>query len=185
MLILDEIQPGFGRTGALFAFEHYQCVPHILVVGKGMAGGLPVGAFIASKPLMDLLQEKPSLGHITTFGGNPVIASACKATLEIIQEENLMAQTLEKEAFLRRKLQHPDIKEIRGKGLMLALILASPEKANELVLEASKNGLILFWLLFEKKAVRISPPLTISMDELEKGCDLILKILDKNTRSLN
>ena len=110
MLILDEIQPGFGRTGALFAFEHYQCVPHILVVGKGMAGGLPVGAFIASKPLMDLLQEKPSLGHITTFGGNPVIASACKATLEIIQEENLMAQTLEKEAFLRRKLQHPDRK---------------------------------------------------------------------------
>ena len=96
-----------------------------------------------------------------------------------------MAQTLEKDAFLRRKLQHPDIKEIRGKGLMLALILASPEKANELVLEASKNGLILFWLLFEKKAVRISPPLTISMDELEKGCDLILKILDKNTRSLN
>jgi acetylornithine/succinyldiaminopimelate/putrescine aminotransferase len=185
LLILDEIQPGFGRTGALFAFEHYQCVPHILVVGKGMAGGLPVGAFIASKPLMDLLQEKPSLGHITTFGGNPVIASACKATLEIIQEENLMAQTLEKEAFLRRKLQHPDIKEIRGKGLMLALILASPEKANELVLEASKNGLILFWLLFEKKAVRISPPLTISMDELEKGCDLILKILDKNTRTLN
>ena len=144
-----------------------------------MAGGLPVGAFIASKPLMDLLQDQPSLGHITTFGGNPVIASACKATLEIIIAEQLIEKTLEKECFLRGKLQHPEIKEIRGKGLMLALILASPEKANELVLEAAKNGLILFWLLFEKKAVRISPPLTISMDELAKGCDLILSILDK------
>jgi len=149
------------------------------VVGKGMAGGLPVGAFIASKPLMDLLQEKPSLGHITTFGGNPVIASACKATLEIIIAEQLIEKTLEKEAFLRSKLQHPEIKEIRGKGLMLALILATPEKANELVLEAAKKGLILFWLLFEKKAVRISPPLTISMEELAKGCDIILSILNK------
>lgn len=178
LLILDEIQPGFGRSGALFAFEHYQVVPDILVVGKGMAGGLPVGAFISSKAHMDLLQDQPSLGHITTFGGNAVIASACKATLEIIQEENLISQTLEKEALIRKKLQHPEILEIRGKGLMLALILASPEKANTLVLEAAKKGLILFWLLFEKKAVRISPPLTISLEELEVGCEMICSILD-------
>ena len=178
LLILDEIQPGFGRTGALFAFEHYQCTPDILVVGKGMAGGMPVGAFVASKALMDLLQDQPSLGHITTFGGNAVIASACKATLEVIEEENLIPQTLSKEAYIRRLLTHDKIKEIRGKGLMLALLLESPEAANNLVLEAAKKGLILFWLLFEKKAVRISPPLTITMEELAIGCDLILEILN-------
>lgn len=180
LLILDEIQPGFGRTGALFAFEHYRCIPDILVVGKGMAGGMPVGAFIASNELMAQLQDKPSLGHITTFGGNPVIASACKATLEVIQEENLMPKALEKEKFIKNRLQHPEIKEIRGKGLMLALILESPEKANRLVLEASKKGLILFWLLFEKRAVRISPPLTISETELALGCDIILELLNKS-----
>lgn len=178
MLILDEIQPGFGRTGALFAFEHFDCIPDILVIGKGMAGGLPVGAFVSAKKHMDSLTEKPSLGHITTFGGNPVIASACKATLEILYEEGLIPQTLEKEAHIRARLKHPKIKEIRGKGLMLALMLESADQANSLVLTAAQNQLILFWLLFEKKAVRISPPLTISIAEIDQGCDTILKILD-------
>ena len=178
LLILDEIQPGFGRTGKLFAFEHFNCVPDIMVIGKGMASGLPVGAFVASHELMSDLMDQPKLGHITTFGGNPVIAAASLATLKEITETNLMAQTLEKEKLFRKLLQHPLIEEVRGKGLMLAPIMKNKEIANYVVLEAAKKGLILFWLLFEQRAVRISPPLTISMKEIEEGCDLILGILN-------
>ena len=178
LLILDEIQPGFGRTGSLFAFEHYNCIPDILVMGKGMASGLPVGAFTASHEMMSTLMENPKLGHITTFGGNPVIASACLATLREITESNLIPESLVKEKLIRSLLKHKYIKEIRGKGLMLALIMESPEIANNLILSAAKRNLILFWLLFEKKAVRISPPLTISHGEIEKGCNAILKILN-------
>lgn len=181
LLILDEIQPGFGRTGKLFAFEHYQCVPDILVVGKGMAGGLPAGAFIASQKLMATLQDHPKLGHITTFGGNPVIAAASLATLKEITETNLMAETLEKERLFKKLLQHKFIKEIRGKGLMLALIMENKELADYLVLTAAKQHLILFWLLFEPKAVRISPPLTLSKQEITKGCRQILDILNHYT----
>lgn len=179
LLILDEIQPGFGRTGKLFAFEHYNCIPDILVMGKGMASGLPVGAFTASKKLMGSLQNSPKLGHITTFGGNSVIAAASLATLKELTESNLISQTLEKEKLFKKSLQHKHIKEIRGKGLMLALILENANMANHLVLESAKNKLILFWLLFEPKAVRISPPLTISSAEIEKGCQVILQILDR------
>ena len=178
LLILDEIQPGFGRTGKLFAFEHFNCVPDIMVIGKGMASGLPVGAFVASHELMSDLMDQPKLGHITTFGGNPVIAAASLATLKEITETNLMDQTLEKEKLFRKLLQHPLIEEVRGKGLMLAPIMKNKEIANYVVLEAAKKGLILFWLLFEQRAVRISPPLTISMKEIEEGCDVILGILN-------
>ena len=178
LLILDEIQPGFGRTGKLFAFEHFNCPPDILVIGKGMASGLPVGAFVASHELMGDLKDNPKFGHITTFGGNPVIAAASLATLKEITETDLIPQTLKKEKLFRKLLQHPLIKEIRGKGLMLALIMENKKIADYLVLEAAKKGLILFWLLFESKAVRISPPLTISMKEIESGCDQILSILN-------
>lgn len=178
LLILDEIQPGFGRTGKLFAFEHYDCVPDILVTGKGMASGLPVGAFTTSNVLMATLQDSPKLGHITTFGGNPVIAAACLATLKEITETQLISDTLIKEAIVRKLLKHRLIKEIRGKGLMLALILENAEIANYLVLTCAKKGLILFWLLFEPTAVRISPPLTISKDEIETGCGIILEVLE-------
>ncbi|GGW31223.1 aspartate aminotransferase family protein [Arenibacter certesii] len=179
MLILDEVQPGFGRTGKLFAFEHFNCIPDILVIGKGMAGGMPVGAFVASQKLMLTLQDRPKLGHITTFGGNPVIAAASMATLKELTETNLIADTLEKELLFRSILVHPLIKEIRGKGLMLALIMESEEITNELILKCTKNGLILFWLLFEPKAVRISPPLTITKEEITKGCNLILEVLNE------
>lgn len=178
LLVLDEIQPGFGRTGKLFAFEHYNCIPDILVIGKGMASGLPVGAFTTSKSIMSCLSENPKLGHITTFGGNPVVAAASLATLETITESDLMDQTLAKEILFRKLLQHQLIEEIRGKGLMLALLMKDEEMANQLVLECSKKQLILFWLLFEPKAVRISPPLTISTDEIKKGCQVILEVLD-------
>ena len=179
LLILDEIQPGMGRTGKLFAFEHFDIVPDIFVTGKGLGGGFPVGAFCSSKELMDLLQDKPILGHITTFGGHPVIAAACHATLQTLLKSDLMAQTLEKERFIREYLQHKGIEEIRGKGLMIALIMTSEELAKELVRIALERGLLLFFLLFEKRAVRITPPLTISKKELKKGCDNILHILDE------
>ncbi len=179
LLILDEIQPGMGRTGKLFAFEHYNMIPDIFVTGKGLGGGFPVGAFVASKKLMNLLQDKPILGHITTFGGHPVIAAACHATLKTLLQSNLIAETIEKEQYIREQLQHQGIKEIRGKGLMLALILPTPELAQQLVKIALERGLLLFFLLFEKRAVRITPPLTISKKELKKGCDIIVNILDE------
>ncbi len=178
LLILDEIQPGFGRTGKLFAFEHYECVPDILVIGKGMASGLPVGAFIASNEMMKCLQNSPKLGHITTFGGNPVIAAAALATLKELIESSLMRQVIEKEKLFRKLLIHPSIMEIRGKGLMLALIMENKELADFLILTCAKNKLILFWLLFESKAVRISPPLTISTEEIEQGCATIIAVLN-------
>ncbi|GAA3613197.1 aspartate aminotransferase family protein [Flavivirga amylovorans] len=178
LLILDEIQPGIGRTGKLFGFEHYNCIPDILVTGKGLGGGMPIGAFTASGKLMDLLQDNPKLGHITTFGGHPVIAASALATLQEITESNLMQQALEKEKLIRKLLIHPLIKEIRGKGLMLAIITPSEDITNSLILKCQEEGLILFWLLFEPKAVRITPPLTITNEEITKGCSIIIEILN-------
>lgn len=178
VLILDEIQPGIGRTGKLFGFEHYNCVPDILVIGKGLGGGMPIGAFTASKKMMTQLKDHPKLGHITTFGGHPVIAAAALATLTEIVESDIMAQVLEKEKLIRQHLKHPLIQEIRGRGLMLAAITPSAEITNELIKKCLGNGLLLFWLLFEPRAIRITPPLTISDDELIKGCQIITKALN-------
>jgi len=178
LLILDEIQPGIGRTGKLFGFENYNCIPDVVVTGKGLGGGMPIGAFTASEDMMDCLSDHPKLGHITTFGGHPVIAAAALATLEEITSSSLIPETLEKEALIRKQLQHPLVKEIRGKGLMLALMVDSSDIANKIVLQAKEDGLILFWLLYEPNAVRISPPLTISKEEIQKGCDVILNILN-------
>ena len=177
LLILDEIQPGFGRTGKLFGFENFGVVPDIVVLGKGMGGGLPIGAFSASEEMMDLLMDNPKLGHITTFGGNPLIASAALATLQELTETDLIEQGLKKEELIRNNLHHPLIEEIRGKGLMLAIILKSAEIADKLVLKAREKQLILFWLLFEKRAVRLTPPLTITNEEIMKGCGIIVDIL--------
>jgi acetylornithine aminotransferase len=179
LLILDEIQPGFGRTGKLFGFEHYNMVPDILVMGKGMGGGLPIGAFTASEKVMDTLMDNPKLGHITTFGGNPVIAAAALATLQEITESDLMAEALQKEKLFRELLIHPLIKEIRGIGLMLAVITTSEEMATKIILKAQEKGLILFWLLFEKTAIRITPPLTITNQEIKEGCGIIIDILNE------
>lgn len=179
LLILDEIQPGFGRTGRLFGFEHFEVVPDIVVMGKGMGGGLPIGAFTASSALMDLLAVNPSLGHITTFGGHPLIAAAALATLEEICDTNLLQQIPEKEALIREMLQHPKIKKINGQGLMLAPILETPAEVDQVVLGALEEGLILFWLLWEKRALRISPPLNISKEEIREGCQIILRLLDR------
>ena len=179
LLILDEIQPGFGRTGKLFGFEHYQVIPDILVMGKGMGGGLPIGAFTASYVHMSLLKDNPKLGHITTFGGNPVIAAAALATLIEITQSDLMREALRKEQLFRALLIHPLIKEIRGKGLMLAIMVENASIANEIILGCKEAGLILFWLLFESCAIRITPPLTISEEEIRKGCAIIAAVMDK------
>ena len=184
MMIIDEIQPGFGRTGKLFGFQNNDFIPDIIIIGKGMGGGMPVGAFVAADENMDLLTDNPKLGHITTFGGNPVIAAACLATLQEITETSLMADTLTKEKLFRSLLVHPLIKEIRGRGLMLALMTENESITNQIVLNCQDRGLILFWLLFEKCAVRITPPLTISENEIREGCAIIIEvcneILEKN-----
>jgi len=148
-------------------------------MGKGLGGGLPIGAFSASNQVMDSLKENPKLGHITTFGGNPVTASAALVTLQEITSSNLITQTLEKEVLIRAHLKHSLITEIRGKGLMLAAVLPSAEIASQLILKAQNQGLILFWLLFEARAIRITPPLTISNEELIKGCRIITTILNE------
>ncbi|MFV8369324.1 aspartate aminotransferase family protein [Flavobacterium sp. LB2R40] len=179
IMILDEIQPGFGRTGKLFGFQNYDVVPDIVVMGKGMGGGMPVGAFTASSAMMDLLSDNPKLGHITTFGGHPVISSACLATLQEITETNLMAEAVEKENLFRSLLVHPLIIEIRGKGLMLAAMTKSADITNQVILKCQDKGLILFWLLFEGCAIRITPPLTISEDEIHEGCNIILEVLNE------
>jgi len=179
LLILDEIQSGIGRTGKLFEFLNHNMVPDIIVTGKGLGGGLPIGAFIASTAMMSELKENPKLGHITTFGGNPLIAASALATLEEVLKPELMSSVLEKEQLFRSLLIHPKIKEIRGKGLMLALIVDTPEIASKIILKSLEKGLLLFWLLFEGKAVRITPPLNISNEEIKMGCKIILEVLEE------
>ena len=185
LLILDEIQPGIGRTGRLFAFEHYDIIPDILVYGKGLGGGFPIGALSSSKERMEMFQENPILGHITTFGGHPVIASAALANLKETLNSGIMKKMKEKENLIRKLLNHELIDEIRGKGLMLALIMKNKIIANQLVTKSLESGLILFWLLFESKAVRITPPLTVSNKEIKLGCKTIIKTLDKIKKTVN
>lgn len=180
LLILDEIQPGFGRTGKLFAFEHYDFVPDVLVIGKGMASGMPIGAFTTSSEMMDCLSHNPTLGHITTFGGNPVVAAAALATLDELLESNLMNEIEAKEKLFRELLVHPKIKTVAGRGLMLAPELESPEYALEVASKCMEKGLIVFWLMYSIQNLRITPPITISKEEIKEGCEIILSVLDEN-----
>ncbi len=180
LLILDEIQPGVGRTGKLWGFEHYEVAPDILVTGKGLGGGMPIGAFTASRERMTLLSDNPKLGHITTFGGHPVIAAAALATLKEITESTLVQETLKKEKLIRSLLVHTLISEIRGRGLMLAVMVPSAEMASQIILKCQDKGLILFWLLFESRAIRITPPLTISEEEIKEGCAIFLEVLNEH-----
>jgi acetylornithine/succinyldiaminopimelate/putrescine aminotransferase len=178
LLILDEIQSGIGRTGTFFGFQQYGIIPDVVICGKGLGGGMPIGAFIASTALMSSLSNNPKLGHITTFGGHPVIAAAALATLQTLFSSTLMKEVSEKEKRIRSLLVHDKIAEIRGRGLMLALIMKTSSDADHLINTGLKKGLLLFWLLFESRAVRITPPLTISMAEIEMGCHVILGILN-------
>ena len=185
LLILDEIQPGIGRTGKLFAFEHYEIIPDILVYGKGLGGGFPIGALSSSFENMSLFKENPILGHITTFGGHPVISAAAHANLKETLDSGLMADINKKEKLFRKYLNHELIQEVRGKGLMLAIILKERKITTKLVSKCLKKGLILFYLLFETKAVRITPPLTIDDKEIKIGCEIILEVLDDVKKSVH
>lgn len=179
LLILDEIQTGIGRTGCFWGFEHYKISPDIVITGKGLGGGMPIGAFISSYENMQLLKDNPKLGHISTFAGHPVIAAGATATLKEILSKNLMEESLRKEKLIRQYLKHPKILEIRGRGLMLAAIVKTPNLAAKIIHQCLENGLILFFLLFEGCAMRITPPLTISDEELKKGCDIILNSIEE------
>jgi acetylornithine/N-succinyldiaminopimelate aminotransferase len=185
LLILDEIQPGIGRTGKLFAYEHYGIIPDILVYGKGLGGGFPIGALSSSYENMSLFKENPILGHITTFGGHPVIAAAAYANLKETLNSGIIDSVNQKEKLFRKYLKHELIEEVRGKGLMLAIILKGNNSSYKLVYKSLEKGLILFYLLFEPKAVRITPPLTISNIDIKKGCEIILEVLDELKKSVH
>jgi acetylornithine/N-succinyldiaminopimelate aminotransferase len=178
LLILDEIQAAFGRTGKLFAFEHYGIVPDILLLAKALGGGMPIGAFIADKQVMGVLAENPILGHITTFGGHPVSCSAGLANLNVILEEDLIVGVDAKEALFRALLVHPLIKEIRGKGLMLAIQLESFQQVEQASHHCSDKGVVIDWFLHCETAMRIAPPLIIREEEIRTVCRVILEALD-------
>ena len=180
LLILDEIQAGFGRTGTFWAFEQFDIVPDILVCAKGMGGGMPIGAFIANKEVMGVFKSNPLLGHITTFGGHPVSAAASLATLRVLQEEQLIAEVGEKAKLFRSLLIHPQIKAIRNQGLMMALEFESFEVLKPIIDRAIQLGVITDWFLFCDDNMRIAPPLTISLDEIRDACALILQAIDGN-----
>ena len=177
-LVFDEIQTCFGRLGTLFAFEHYNVIPDILCIAKGMGGGMPIGAFISSWEFMNLLSFAPKLGHITTFGGHPVNCAASLVTLQYLLSSDIMKEIKQKEKLFRKHLSHTKIKEIRGKGLILALEFNNEKLAKKVVERSLENGLVLFYFLFTKTAIRITPPLTINEKEIIEGCEIINNILD-------
>lgn len=179
-LILDEIQCGMGRTGKLFAFEHYDIVPDILTIAKAFGGGLPIGAFISSEENMKLLSHDPMLGHITTFGGNPVCCASALATLQVIENENLLARVESKGQLIERLLQHPKIKAIRRIGLLFAFDFDSPETVNNIVNKAKEKGVICYWFLSHPNSFRIAPPLTITEEEIEKACTIIFDAIEQS-----
>ncbi len=178
LLVLDEIQTGFGRTGSLFAFEHYGIVPDILLLAKGMGGGMPIGAFIAEQQLMSCLSHNPILGHITTFGGHPVSCAASLATLDTLLEGDLIDAVPEKEALFRSYLQHPAIKEVRSAGLLMAVELASFDVVQAVIQRCLQQGVIIDWFLFNNRSLRIAPPLIITNDEIERACQVILAAIE-------
>ena len=178
LLIFDEIQAGIGKTGKMFAFEHWNIVPDVLLLGKALGAGMPIGAFITSKRMMHVFTDNPILGHITTFGGHAVVAAAALAGLIEIENLDLINKIPDKEIFIRENLIHPKIKEIRGKGLMLAAQLDNFEQTLKLCQLCLADGLIIDWFLYANSSIRIVPPLTISKNELSIGIEIILKNLD-------
>lgn len=177
LLILDEIQTGFGRTGKFWAFEHFDIVPDILLCAKGMGGGMPIGAFISSHEVMGVFKNNPILGHMTTFGGHPVSAAASLATVRVLQKENLIEQVAEKADLIKSLLVHPKIKEIRNKGLMMAVQFESFDVLKPVIDRAIESGVVTDWFLFCDDAMRIAPPLTITEAQIRKACEIILGVI--------
>ncbi|GAA4510444.1 MULTISPECIES: aspartate aminotransferase family protein [Sphingobacterium] len=179
LLIFDEIQTGFGRTGRLFAFEHFGIVPDILMLAKGIGGGMPLGAFVAPKAIMDVIKSNPMLGHITTFGGHPVSCAAALASLNVILEEKLIEKVEQKAALFRKELAHPKIKEIRGLGLMMCLQVENFDQVYNISKYCADNGVMIDWYLHCETALRVAPPLTISEEEIMEACRIIRAAIDK------
>jgi acetylornithine/succinyldiaminopimelate/putrescine aminotransferase len=180
MLILDEIQCGMGRTGKLFAFEHFGIQPDILTIGKAFGGGLPIGAFISSYENMKKLTHDPMLGHITTFGGNPVCCASALATLEVMENEKLMGSVEQKGSLIESLISHPKVKAIRRKGLLFAIDFDSEERVNRIVNFAKEKGVICYWFLSHPASFRIAPPLTISETEIQEACRVIRDAIDRS-----
>ena len=179
LLVLDEIQTGFGRTGKLWGFQHFDIMPDVLLLGKALGGGMPMGAFIASKEIMDVFTDNPVLGHITTFGGHPVCCAAGLAGFQALLEEKYIESVAAKAALFRSLLVHPSIKNIHAFGLWMAIEFDSFETCKRIIDASIENGVITDWFLFASNALRISPPLTISEDEIKKACSIILSSIDK------
>jgi len=179
LLVFDEIQVGMGRTGSLFAFEQYNVEPDILLLAKAFGGGLPLGAFIASQELMAYFKESPVLGHITTFGGNPVCCAAGLASLQAIIDEERTEKVSKKEALFLQHLQHPKISNVRSAGLIMAIEFAGFEQNKRIIDECLRQGVIVDWFLFAPHCMRLAPPLTISEEEIEKACTVILQSIEK------
>jgi acetylornithine/succinyldiaminopimelate/putrescine aminotransferase len=178
LLILDEIQCGLGRCGKWGAFELFGIVPDLLTLGKALGAGMPIGCLAGSRELISAFSENPSLGHITTFGGHPLVCAAAAEGLRLLKEENWLKDVENKGKFLQNQLRHPKIKAIRQIGLMLAVELDNPQQVEQIVMQALKRGLILFWFLSTPHAFRIAPPLNISEAEMQEGCRILLKLLD-------
>ena len=178
LLIFDEIQTGFGRTGKLFAFQHSKIIPDILLIAKAFGGGMPLGAFVSSKEIMSVLSVNPALGHITTFGGHPVSCAAGLASLNVLIDDQLAEKVTEKEQLFYSGLKHPAIKEIRSKGLLIAVELANADFVKQLIKKCLDKGLITDWFLFRDNALRIAPPLIISEGQVREACSIILEAIE-------
>lgn len=178
MLVFDEIQTGFGRTGKFFAFEHYGVVPDVLLLAKALGGGMPIGAFVSSQKIMSVFTQNPMLGHITTFGGHPLSCAAAIASLAVIQEEQLVEGVEKKSKLFRTLLQHPAIKEIRGMGFMMSIQLESFEQVENVSRYCAENGVMIDWFLHCETALRLAPPLTIGEKEIEEACKIIIEGID-------
>ena len=178
LLMIDEIQTGFGRTGTFWGFEHFDIIPDVVLSAKGMGGGMPIGCFISSTEIMSVFKESPVLGHVTTFGGHPVSSAAAFATLKTIFNDGLLNSVVEKERQFLETLCHPKIKAIRSKGLMMALEFESYEVLKPIIDKAMELGVIIDWFLFNDRSMRIAPPLTISSNEISRACSIIIKACD-------
>jgi acetylornithine/succinyldiaminopimelate/putrescine aminotransferase len=180
LLIFDEIQTGMGRTGSLFAFEQTGVEPDILCLAKAFGGGMPLGAFISSPEIMQTLRQDPPLSHVTTFGGHPVSCAAGAAALEVIVREGLPARAMQIEERIRTRLRHPLIEEIRGRGAMLGMVIASSEITKNVVMDALEHGVLVGWTLHSDRLVRIAPPLNIAFDVLDAAIDVLLTALNRS-----
>ena len=179
LLIFDEIQTGMGRTGSMFAFDQWETIPDILVVAKGFGGGMPLGGFISSSGIMSVFKTNPVLGHITTFGGHPVSCAAGLASLEVLLRDDLIRDVPEKEKQFRDQLQHPSIKEIRGRGLFLAVEMGSAKRVQKLISLAREGGIVTDWFIFHDTAFRIAPPLIITPEQIKDVCSRLQQLLEK------